>query len=136
MADGLVTTGEMYDLAMAFAKKTGKRTHINRVTYRYKVGQKLKSEIRYTIAIEDCQSLFHNLTVNEVKGRLTMILDLFYSGVINAASPVQAVPGADRNGTAPLVGPGSREPDAQGQERCDEGSDPVVDQLAGSDDSY
>lgn len=132
----LVTTGQMGNMAAILAKKLGRKVQVHRVEYRFKTGgNKFKTQIRYTLVIEGSHPpMFPGLTVNEVKGRMAMLTDLLYSGVIlSATQPTADLSRAEARRLASsgelAERHGLEEPGAQGDH-------PGVGQSPGPDDSY
>lgn len=84
----LVTTGQMANMAEILSAKLGRRVQVHRVEYKIKTsGGRFRTLIRYTLAIEGAHPpIFPGLTVNEVKGRMAMLTDLLFSGVITSAA--------------------------------------------------
>lgn len=132
----LVNTGQIGNLAAVLTRVLGRRVQVHRVEYQFRLPSgRFKNNIRYTLVIEGSHPpLFPDLTVNEVKGRMAMLTDLLYSGVIKRADD-QPVPitreegrnlastGANPEGL-PVEGPGAS------------GDTGGVDQPPGDDDCY
>jgi len=87
--DGIVRTGHVYHLAQSLQAKLGRRVVVHRVVnvvYLNSSRTKRKQTIRYSLGIEGSQpSVFFNMTIDECKSRLAMILDLLHSGVVRAS---------------------------------------------------
>lgn len=132
----LVTTGQMANMAAILAGKLGRKVHVHRVEYSFRLPSgKFKKNTNYTLVIEGSHPpMFPGLTVNEVKGRMAMLTDLLYSGVIVSA----------REPTADFTRAEARNL-ASSSERADglrvegpgaPGDTGGLDQSSGSDDRY
>jgi len=81
-------------LANVVSIKLGRGVTVHRHQDHFKsYGKIKKAPLKYIIAVEGCiPAFFPGCTVNEAKMRLAMITDLFYSEIIHATSPTNALP--------------------------------------------
>lgn len=131
-----VTTGQMGNMAVVLTKALGRQVDVFRVDYSFRLPSgKFKKNTNYTLMIEGSHPpMFPGLTVNEIKGRMAMITDLLYSGVIKRADD-QPVPLTRAEGRD-LASSGEY-PDRLRVETSSAPSDPRgLDQSASSDDRY
>lgn len=85
MADGNVDSGVIGSLVILLGKKLGRSVVVHRTENKFKKpgSHKVEVSIRYSLAISGAvPEVYFGLTVNEVKGRLTMLIDLILCGVL------------------------------------------------------
>jgi len=129
---GRVDTGQMAILAQNVGAKLKRRATVTRDRFYYKRhGQMVLSPWKYTVLIEGVNIPFSGLTVNEVKGRLSMLLDLYHHGVFDAANSRAGSGGSEQDAGDPQQGDCGRRQDPVSPDRSD-----VEHQSPGSDDSY
>lgn len=132
----LVTTGPITSLAAAVSRHLGRKVVVQHSRYMFRPTGSVKmkwSPWRYTIIFEGVQIPFADLTINEAKGRLAMLSDLYYHGVFDDCNSKA------RSGRVQPPAGGAGEP-AQtadlGAERGAQGGVHLVNQPSGSDDRY
>lgn len=135
----VMVDGQVVMLANQVARLLGRKVTVHHDRFQFRVpGGKVKwSPWKYTILFEGVPIPFAGLTVNEAKGRLAMLSDLYYAKVFDDADSTK--PRADRQGS---TGPGtggaaSQPPGAAGAPQPDaSGSGGAIDKLGDDDDRY